>query len=100
MNRMRFVLRCLAVLLFSVAALRASEQVRQLVTVNPLPTALSDDFKFRKTKLYFMSETGAATSKKRSQSKFLGGSDTPARGNAAVADRSISFERQYRLFGG
>jgi hypothetical protein len=100
---MLFLCRLIAVLFFSAGVLRAAEQARQLVTVNPLPTALSDDFKFRKTKLYFMSETGAAwsaaKSKKGGQNKLLR-SSAPATGtNAAIADRSITFERQYRLFG-
>ncbi|MEP6685963.1 MAG: hypothetical protein ABJB22_04230, partial [Verrucomicrobiota bacterium] len=101
--RMLFVCRLVAALLFSTGVLRATEQVKQLVTVNPLPTSLSDDFKFRKTKLYFLSESGftsgAARSKKGSQNKLLSGTSAPARGNAAIADRSITFERQYRLFG-
>ena len=97
---MFLVYRLIAVLLFSSGVLRAAEQAKQLVTVNPLPTALSDDFKFRKTKLYFLSEvgssSGAAKSKKGGQSELLKMSE-PASG--PTADRSISFERQYRLFG-
>ena len=80
---MLFLCRLIAVLLFSAGVLRAAEQAKQLVTVNPLPTALSDDFKFRKTKLYFLSETGsasgAAKSKKGGQSKLLK-SSAPAAG--------------------
>lgn len=100
---MLFACRLIAVLLFSAGVLRAAEQAKQLVTVNRLPTALSDDFKFRKTKLFFLSETGSpfgtAKGKKGSNSKLLR-TNAPAYGtNAAIADRSITFEAQYRLFG-
>ena len=100
---MLFLCRLVAVLLFSAGVLRAAEPAKQLVTVNPLPTALSDDFKFRKTKLYFLSETGsasgAAKSKKGGKNKLLGSGAPPTGSNAAIADKSITFERQYRLFG-
>jgi hypothetical protein len=100
---MLFLCRLIAVLLFSAGVLRAAEQSKQLMTVNALPTALTDDFKFRKTKLYFLSETGsassAAKSKKGGQNKLLKPSAPAAGSNAAIADKSITFERQYRLFG-
>jgi hypothetical protein len=100
---MLFLCRLIAVLLFSAGVLRAAEQAKQLVTVNPLPPALSNDFKFRKTKLYFLGETGsasgAAKSKKGGQNKLLRTGESPTGSNAAIADKSITFERQYRLFG-
>ena len=93
----------MAVLLFSAGVLRGAEQAKQLVTVNPLPTALNDDFKFRKPKLFFLSDAGSpfgtAKCKKGSPSKLLR-TTVPAYGtNGAIADKSITFESQYRLFG-
>jgi hypothetical protein len=96
---MLFLCRLIAVLLFSAGVLRAAERAKQLVTVDPLPTTLSDDFTFRKTKLYFLSGPGAARKKKGGQNKLLKTSAPAAGSNAAIADRSITFERQYRLFG-
>jgi len=100
---MVFVFRLVAVLLLSAGMLRGAEKAKQLVTVNPLPTALSSDFKFRKTKIYFLSETGlasrAARSGKSASNKFLNPGAPAPGSNAAIADRSITFERQYRLFG-
>jgi hypothetical protein len=48
---------------------------------NALPLALSDDFQFRKTKLYFLDPSGLRVNR-------VGGNDA-----------SIVFERAYRLFG-
>jgi hypothetical protein len=92
---MLFVSRLVAVLVFAAGGLRAAEQARQLATVNPLPTALSDDFEFRKTKLYFLSETGTAYGGARAKK----GKTVGELASGRLADRSISFERQYRLFG-
>ena len=74
-----------------------------LAKVNPLPVALDRDFEFRKTKLYFLNDKpltqkglrGTATSSKPGKL----GSTTPSSKSATIQEASITFERQYRLFG-
>jgi hypothetical protein len=88
---------------------RSTDQPRLLDRVVPLPTALSDDFQFRKTKLYLLTETvldqekgSSDSSDQPVQGKGKGGklSDTaPSSKSTTVQDASIRFERQYRLFG-
>lgn len=63
---------------------------RVLTKVNPLPVALSDDFQFRKTKLYLLTETPP----KARRSIFSGVSTNPG-----IAEISLGFERSYRLHG-
>jgi hypothetical protein len=85
---------------------RSAEQPRLLDRVIPLPTALSDDFQFRKTKLYHLTETAPGQEKSGTdqgvQGKAKGGklsSTAPSSKSTTVQDASIRFERQYRLFG-
>jgi hypothetical protein len=84
---------------------RTREQPRLLDRVIPLPVALSDDFQFRKTKLYLLTETAPGqekTSDQTVQSATKGGklaSTAPSSKSTTVQDASIRFERQYRLFG-
>ena len=85
---------------------RSAEQPRLLDRVIPLPTALSDDFQFRKTKLYLLTETAPGQEKTSStdsmQSTTKGGklsSTAPSSKSTTVQNASIRFERQYRLFG-
>ena len=85
---------------------RSADQPRLLDRVVPLPTALSDDFQFRKTKLYLLTETVAGQEKSGTdqgvQGKAKGGklsSTAPSSKSTTVQDASIRFERQYRLFG-
>ena len=85
---------------------RSAEQPRLLDRVVPLPMALSDDFQFRKTKLYLLTETAPGQEKTSSpdsiQSATKGGklsSTAPSSKSTTVQDASIRFERQYRLFG-
>src|SRR5205807_10655225 len=68
--------------------------------------ALSDDFQFRKTKLYFLTETAPRQEKssldQNVQSATKGGKlsgTAPSSKTTTVQDASIRFERQYRLFG-
>ncbi len=92
-------------ILLSVPTLRAADQAKLLPKVTQLPVALSDDFQFRKVKLFFLNEkaltkskkagaitgkkgSGADSSEKTSKSKYTKGQDA-----------SIQFERKYRLFG-
>jgi len=100
----------LSVALFALSSLiivASSQGARQRVEpsivekVSPLPVALSHDFEFRKTKLFFMSEKAPkATERARSSSSTVGGkSNAPNQKVSTVPDAPIAFERQYRLFG-
>lgn len=67
----------------------AADTPRLLSKVEPLPVALSDDFQFRKTKLFLLSETPPKTRKSMmSSGQSLG-----------IADASMNFERSYRMYG-
>jgi hypothetical protein len=85
---------------------RTQERPRVLDRVIPLPVALSDDFEFRKAKLYLLTETLPGQEKTNTdqtvQSATKGGkmsSTAPSSKSTTVQDASIRFERQYRLFG-
>jgi hypothetical protein len=85
---------------------RTQEQPRLLDRVVPLPTALNEDFRFRKTKLYLLTENAPGQEKsggtESTQGKTKGGklaSTAPSSKSTTVQDASIRFERQYRLFG-
>jgi hypothetical protein len=85
---------------------RSAEQPRLLDRVIPLPVALSDDFQFRKTKLYLLTETAPDQEKNAGDQNVRGGgkggklaSTAPSSKSTTVQDTSIRFERQYRLFG-
>jgi hypothetical protein len=79
----------------------ATEEPRLLPNVKALPKALDPAFQFRKTKLFLMEEK-APTSAKQKSSKS--GMQTQSQGASSkstsmVQEASITFERQYRLFG-
>jgi len=85
---------------------RTQEQPRLLDRVVPLPMALNEDFRFRKTKLYLLTENAPGQEKssgtESTQGKTKGGklsSTAPSSKSTTVQDASIRFERQYRLFG-
>src|SRR5256885_8661345 len=84
---------------------RTPEHARVLDRVLPLPVALNDDFQFRKTKLYFLTETAPGQGKSSPdtvQGATKGGKlsgNAPSSKTTTVQDASIRFERQYRLFG-
>jgi len=74
--------------------------------VIPLPIALSDDFQFRKTKLYLLTETAPGQEKTSGDQTVQGttkggklAGTAPSTKTTTVQDASIRFERQYRLFG-
>jgi hypothetical protein len=73
----------------------AASQVKILSKVDSLPVALSDDFQFRKTKLFYLSE--APLKSKKSLSSAL--SSNPNNPTAGIAEASMNFERTYRLYG-
>jgi hypothetical protein len=104
---MRFVAALFALSSLTVAA--ASQAARERVEprivekASPLPVALSNDFEFRKTKLFYLSEKAPKASERARQtssSSSLGGKSTsPNQKVATLQDAPITFERQYRLFG-
>ena len=73
----------------------AAPQVKILTRINPLPVALSDDFQFRKTKLFYLNE--APPKAKKSISSAL--SRDVNNPTAGIAEASIGFERSYRMHG-
>jgi hypothetical protein len=101
---MRFVVAVLALSSLAVGASSeaAREEPRVLEKVTPLPVALDKDFEFRKTKLFFVGETGLKQSQRAGQSALSaksGGGNAPSQKTGTVQDMPIVFERQYRLFG-
>ena len=80
---------------FAAAQLQAGQRVKILTKVDSLPVALSDDFQFRKTKLFYLSETPPKTKKSLSSSL----SSNPNNPTAGIAEASLGFERTYRLYG-
>jgi hypothetical protein len=81
----------------------AHEEPRIVEKVTRLPVALSNDFEFRKTKLFFMSEKAPKVSERARQTSsstsLSGKSNSPSQKTATLQDAPITFERQYRLFG-
>ena len=102
---MKFRIALLLLIPLASGLSRTREQPRLLDRVIPLPVALSDDFQFRKTRLYLLTETAPGqerTGDQTVQSATKGGklsSTAPSSKSTTVQDASIRFERQYRLFG-
>ena len=103
---MRFAVAVLALSSLAVGASSeaAREEPRVLEKVTPLPVALDKDFEFRKTKLFFVGETGLKQSERAGQRTGTlggksGGGNAPSQKTGTVQDMPIVFERQYRLFG-
>lgn len=80
-------------------SISGAEEPRILTTVKPLPLALDPDFEFRKTKLFLMSEKAPGVREKSSKNAAKIGDAAPSKATTAAQDASITFERQYRLFG-
>ena len=80
----------------TVVAARAPQPPSRVLTkVDVLPVALSDDFQFRKTKLFHLTVTPPKS--KRSLSSTL--SSNPNNPTAGIAEMSLGFERTYRMHG-
>jgi hypothetical protein len=92
--RMRSLALCFLAL-FGAAELRAATHVKILSKVDPLPLALSSDFQFRKTKLFYLNESPPKAKKSLSQSL----NTNPNSPTAGIAEASLGFERTYRLYG-
>src|SRR5437773_2298501 len=97
---MKSVPALLAVFVVASSSAGAAEEPKLLTKVTPLPMALSKDFQFRKTKLFFLSEKDPHDRSKVAPTKpgELGG-NAPSSRSSTVEDASITVERQYRLFG-
>lgn len=95
MSAMNFLVRVLATSLVLISSLRAAERARVLPDVHSLPSALSSDFEFRKTKLYLLNSATAANNAKGRSA----GVGRLSKSSGAGPDPSLTFERQYRLFG-
>jgi len=85
----------LVLALFAAFPLWAASPVKILTKVEPLPVALSDDFQFRKTKLFYLNENPPKA--KKSLSSAL--NSNPNNPTAGIAEASLGFERTYRLYG-
>jgi hypothetical protein len=83
---------------FAAAQLQAASPVKILSKVEPLPVALSDDFQFRKTKLFYLNEN-PPKSKKSLSSALSSLSGNPNNPTTGIAEASLGFERTYRLYG-
>ena len=77
----------------------AREEPRIVEKVTQLPVALNNDFEFRKTKLFYLSEKARPGTGSRSTSTFGGKSNSTSQKTATLNDAPITFERQYRMFG-
>ena len=105
-KRMRLVAAVFGLSLLTIAASSqaARERVEPSVVeeVSPLPMALSKDFEFRKTKLFYLSEKAlpAAAGGRQDKGAFnKNKSNTQGSKTTTAQDAPISFERQYRMFG-
>jgi hypothetical protein len=98
---MRFGAVTVILLVLWNASVRAAEEPRLLAKVTPLPVALDSDFQFRKTKIFALTDKPQQITKKGG--KKAGQEQTNAaaasRSGSTVQEASLTFERQYRLFG-
>ena len=102
-RRMRLIPAAVVLLSIANGFARGVEEPTILEKPAPLPVALSKDFEFRKTKLYFLSDKAPKQSDRSRQttSTFKPGSSgtSPSQKTLTLQDVPITFERQYRLFG-
>jgi hypothetical protein len=75
-----------------------AEQPVLLRQIKPLPKAIDPNFEFRKTKLFLMTEEAPQT-KQSSKNRAKTGDFNSSKAPAPIQAASITFERQYRLFG-
>ena len=88
MTRMKFATIFLLAAVSAGNAL-AADAPKLLSKVDPLPVALSGDFQFRKTKLFWLSEAPPKARKSVLSSVQTSG----------IAEKSMNFERTYRMYG-
>jgi hypothetical protein len=101
---MRLIPAAVVLIIIASGLARAVEEPKLLEKVTPLPVALSKDFEFRKTKLFFLSERAPiqSPSARQTTSTLKPGalsSTAPSQKTATLQDAPVTFERQYRLFG-
>lgn len=101
MDAMKWIGAAFCLMAMGSAFAREQAEPRLLQRVTPLPVALNRDFQFRKTKLFFLGEKAPAAKEKTNKSGGRQGSSTAAasKSTSVVQEASITFERQYRLFG-
>jgi hypothetical protein len=101
MDAMKWIGAAFCLLAMGTALAREQAEPRLLQRVTPVPVALDRDFKFRKTKLFFLGEKAPSTKEKVNKSGAQQASSTAAasKSTSVVQEASITFERQYRLFG-
>jgi hypothetical protein len=87
-----------AIVLAATALSASQPKVRILTKIDPLPVALNDDFQFRKTKLFYLSENPPKSKKSLSQA-LSANANNPNNPTAGIAEASLGFERTYRLYG-
>ena len=86
--------------LFARSVSPAAPEAKQLTSVKPLPVALDPDFQFRKTKLFLLSEKSpSGTKEKITKSGTQSQTAVASKSSSVVQEASITFERQYRLYG-
>jgi len=88
----------LAISLATSAWAASQPPVKTLTKVDKLPVALNDDFQFRKTKLFYLSENPPKAKKSISQA-LSANANNPNNPTAGIAEASLGFERTYRLYG-
>jgi hypothetical protein len=104
-RRMRLVAALFALSSLTIAApsqaARERVEPRVVEKISPLPVALNNDFEFRKTKLFFLSDKPpkAGQGARKTTSSLGGKSNSPGQKTATLQDAPITFERQYRTFG-
>ena len=98
---MKFGAASMGLILCLSALAAAAEEPKLLAKVTPLPVALNNDFEFRKTKLYLLTEKAPKQGAPGKASTLSPGalSSTAPQRTVVNQDSSIAFERQYRLFG-
>jgi len=77
----------------------AAQEPRLLAKVRPLPVELSNDFAFRKTKLFFLGEQGPQVKTREATKVSAIASGSSRQSSGVTQDSSIEFERSYRFFG-
>ena len=97
---MKIVVTTMGLFFLAVGFVSAADEPRVLAKVTPLPVALDKNFEFRKTRLYFLSDKPERVRAHTAPTDpgQVGGM-TPFSKSVTVQDASITFERQYRLYG-
>jgi hypothetical protein len=91
---------CLIALAFLLHNASAAEAPKLLRKVTALPVALDPAFQFRKTKIFALTEKAQAVKQKVTKSgEQVSNAATSSKSRSVVQEASITFERQYRLFG-